>query len=1088
MSEPAKLGISGRIARAFQVSQITPLLALAGLLLGIAATIITPKEEDPQIEVTMANVLVPYPGASVRSVENLVSFPLEQKLSEIKGVKHIYSMSSAGMSVVTVEFEVGVPRQQALVNLYNKLYSNTDWIPPGLGVGQPLVKPYGIDDVPMMAVTLWSDRPETTPEQLARVAHTLEIDLKRVAGTRDVYTLGAPDRAVMVEIDPAKLASYHLSVGDLARTLKAANVAADVGSEIAGNRDRPVKAGTLLMNAQEVSQLVIGLAEGHPVYLSDVSRVVSGTNYTTRLAAFGTPPGRAGPVTGLAPAVTLAIAKKAGSNAHTIATSIRDRLDALRGVAIPEGMHATVTRDYGQTANEKADELMLHLALAASAVVLLILVALGWRAAVTVGVAVVVTLAITLFASWAIGFTINRVSLFALIFSIGILVDDAIVVVENIHRHMALGGKRLLEAIPPAVDEVGGPTILATFTVIAALLPMAFVSGLMGPYMRPIPINASIGMLISLAVAFVVTPWLAFRLLRHQASGPDEADESGSTEAQTSKVDRFLQRLFERVMAPFMGRPKAARNRRRLFLGMTVLVLLAMGLAGVKLVILKMLPFDNKSEFQIVLNMPEGSTLEQTNRALVDMSQVLNGVPEVKDYQLYAGTSAPMNFNGLVRQYYLRNQPYQGDIQVNLVDKHERTRQSHEVVMALRPALAAVAKRFDAHLVVAEVPPGPPVMAPIVAEIYGPDYQDQRAVALAMGKLFEQTPGIADVNLSVENPQATRQLIEVDRARASALGVSQAEIVDTLRAGMGGAPASYVADDNAKYAVPILLRLPQAALGSMDSILSLRVRSSSGQLVPISEVVKVVDKPWADAIYHKDLLPYTFVTGDDVGNEDSPVYGMFRLVGKIGDTRLDGRRLAQEFIGPPASDADFSVRWSGEWEITYETFRDMGIAYSAGLLLIYLLVVGQFRSYVVPLIIMAPIPLTVIGVMPGHLLFGAQFTATSMIGMIALAGIIVRNSILLVDFINHSLAAGLSLEQAVVKSGAVRAKPIILTALAAMLGALFILSDPIFQGLAVSLVFGVMVSTVLTLLVIPLLYYAWLSRGGGRHLPATAVD
>ena len=1083
MSEPAKLGISGRIARAFQVSQITPLLAIAGLLLGIAAAIITPKEEDPQIEVTMANVLVPYPGASVRSVENLVSFPLEQKLSEINGVKHIYSMSRAGMAVVTVEFDVGVPRQQALVDLYNKLYSNADWVPPGLGVGQPLVKPYGIDDVPMMAVTLWTDQPETTPGQLAKIAHTLEIDLKRVPGTRDVYTLGAPDRAVMVEIDAARLASYQLSVGDLARSLKAANVAADIGSEIADNRDRPVKAGTLLMNAQEVSQLVIGLNDGHPVYLSDVSRVVPATNYLTRLAAFGTPPGRAGPLAGLTPAVTLAIAKKAGSNAHTIATSIRERLDALRGVDIPQGVHATVTRDYGQTANDKADELLLHLALAAFAVVLLMLFALGWRAAVVVGVAVVITLAMTLFASWAVGFTINRVSLFALIFSIGILVDDAIVVVENIHRHMALGDKSLLEAIPAAVDEVGGPTILATFTVIAALLPMAFVGALMGPYMRPIPINASIGMLISLAVAFVVTPWLAFRLLSHDRSGREEA-QSQPPKAQSSKLDRFLQRLFARAMAPFMGNPKAARNQRRLFLGMGMLVLLAVGLAGVKLVILKMLPFDNKSEFQVVLNMPEGSTLEQTNRALVDMSQVLNRVPEVKDYQLYAGTSAPMNFNGLVRQYYLRSEPYQGDIQVNLVAKGERKRQSHEVAAAVRPALAAVAQHFGAHLVVAEVPPGPPVMAPIVAEIYGPNYHGQRAVALSMEKLFAQTPGVADVNLSVENPQATRQLIEVDRVRAAALGVSQAEIVDALRAGMAGDPASYVAEDNAKYAVPIMLRLPQAALGSMDAILSLRVRSSSGQLVPISELVKVVEQPWADAIYHKDLLPYTFVTGDDVGSEDSPVYGMFRLVSKISDTRLDGRQLRQEFTGPPASDTGYSVRWSGEWEITYETFRDMGLAYSVGLLLIYLLVVGQFRSYIVPLIIMAPIPLTIIGVMPGHWLFGAQFTATSMIGMIALAGIIVRNSILLVDFINHSLAAGLSLEQAVVKAGAVRAKPIILTALAAMLGAFFILGDPIFQGLAVSLVFGVMVSTVLTLLVIPVLYYAWLNRHGAHDAPA----
>jgi multidrug efflux pump subunit AcrB len=648
---------------------------------------------------------------------------------------------------------------------------------------------------------------------------------------------------------------------------------------------------------------------------------------------------------------------------------------------------------------------------------------------------------------------------------------------------MARGDKRLLEAIPAAVDEVGGPTILATFTVIAALLPMAFVGGLMGPYMRPIPINASVGMLISLAVAFIVTPWLAYRLLRHHIHLP-VGEVSAQRVAEESKIDRFLQRLFTRLMTPFLGGPKAAKKRRWLFLGMSMLVLLAVGLVGVKAVILKMLPFDNKSEFQVVLNMPEGSTLEQTNRALVDMSQVLNGVPEVKDYQLYAGTSAPMNFNGLVRQYYLRSQPYQGDIQVNLVDKDERSRQSHQIAMAVRPALAAVARRFHAHLSVAEVPPGPPVAAPIVAEIYGPNYKDQRAMALSLEKLYDHTAGIADVNLSVENPQATRKVVVIDRARAATLGVSQGDIVATLRTGMGGDPASYLADENAKYAVPVMLRLPQAALGSMDSILALRVRSQSGKLVPISEVAKVIDEPWADAIYHKDLLPYTFVTGDDVGGEDSPVYGMFRLVSKIADTRIDGHHLTQYFTGPPASDSGFSIRWSGEWEITYETFRDMGIAYSVGLLLIYLLVVGQFKSYLVPLIIMAPIPLTVIGVMPGHWLLGAQFTATSMIGMIALAGIIVRNSILLVDFINHSLAAGLSLEDAVVEAGAVRAKPIILTALAAMLGAFFILGDPIFQGLAVSLVFGVLVSTVLTLLVIPLLYYAWLARDPGRQLPA----
>ncbi len=1082
MTESGKLGFSGRIARAFQTSQITPLLALAGLLLGIAAAVITPREEDPQIEVTVANVIVPFSGANVRDVENLVAFPLEQKLSEIKGIKHVYSISRPGLALITVEFEVGVPRQQALVSLYNKVYSNADWVPKGLGVGPPLIKPYGINDVPVMALTLWSDRADLGSVQLAEVAHTLETDLKRVPGTRDVYTIGAPDRAVMVELDPGKLAAYNLTVSDLASALKAANVAADAGEEISGNRDMPVKAGALLMDAGEVSQLVIGLTGGKPVYLSDVARIRSGADYPSRTAWYGTPAGKGGPVTGLAPAVTIAIAKKAGSNAYDIAEAVKARIADLRGVDIPQGVHVAVTRNYGQTANDKADELLQHLFLAAAAVVLLVLVTLGWREAIVVGTAVVVTLAITLFASWAIGFTINRVSLFALIFSIGILVDDAIVVVENIHRHMALGARSLLDAIPAAVDEVGGPTILATFTVIAALLPMAFVGGLMGPYMRPIPINASVGMMISLAVAFVVTPWLAYRLLRSHAGHGDA--QGGPGHAKESKLDQRLYRLFTRVMTPFISGERAPRRRRNLFLGIGALVLLAVGLVLVKAVILKMLPFDNKSEFQVVLNMPEGSTLEQTNRALLDMTKVLDRLPEVSNYQVYAGTSAPMNFNGLVRQYYLRTMPYQGDIQVNLVNKDARRRQSHQIALAVRPALAAIAKRFDAHLVVAEVPPGPPVQAPIVAEIYGPDYRTQRAIALSLERLFEKTPGIVDVDSSVENPHAMRKLIVVDRTRAATLGVSQSQIVAAIQAGVGGDPATYLQDGNAKYAVPVVLRLPQADLGSMDSILTLRVRSQTGQLIPLSEVVKVVNEPLDDAVYHKDLLPYTFVTGDDAGREDSPLYGMFRMVGAIGSRTFDGHHLGQHFIAPPANGSSYSIKWDGEWQITYETFRDMGIAYSVGLVLIYFLVVGQFRSYIVPLVIMAPIPLTVIGVMPGHWLMGAQFTATSMIGMIALAGIIVRNSILLVDFINHALASGHSLEQAVIESGAVRAKPIVLTALAAMLGAFFILGDPIFQGLAVSLVFGILVSTVLTLVVIPLLYFVYLQRRGVASLSA----
>ena len=1074
MSEP-RLGFSGRIARAFQSSPLTPILAIAALLLGLTAMMITPREEEPQIDVTMANVMVPFAGADVHDVENLVAFPLEQKLAEIEGIKHVYSVSRPGVAVMTVEFQVGVPRQTAIVRLYNQVFQNQGFVPPNLGVGQPLVRPMGIDDVPVMALTLWSDNPTQGPTQLAEVAHTLETELKRVPGTRDVYTIGAPERAVMVELDAAKLAAYGMSVSDLSNALKAANVVTQAGDRVAGDRDVPVTAGVFLADAADVSTLVIGLKHGQPVFLSDVATIHQGADLPSRYVWFGAPAGKGGPATGNAPAVTIAVAKKPGTNAADITGAIATQLHALEGVVIPAGVHVAVTRDYGQTATDKADKLIHKLIFATLSVVLLVWLALGWREAIVVGSAVIITLALTLFASWAMGFTINRVSLFALIFSIGILVDDAIVVVENIHRHMALGGRTLREAIPAAVSEVGGPTILATFTVIAALLPMAFVSGLMGPYMRPIPINASAGMLLSLAVALIVTPWLALKLLGHHSRG--DAASSTAHEASGGR----LHRLFHRVMLPFLDGDRAPRRRHLLFAAMGVLVLAAVGLVVVKAVVLKMLPFDNKSEFQIVLDMPEGSTLERTNRLLGELAQTVAGVPEVKNWQGYAGTAAPITFNGLVRQYYLRSGPIVGDLQVNLVEKHERARQSHAIAQALRPALARIGARYGASVKVVEVPPGPPVIAPIVAEIYGPDYATVRRVALGLERDFKANPDIVDVDTSVE-ADALREVMVVDRERAARLGLEQASITQVLRAALSGDDATYLMDGHSKYAVPIRLRLSAGDQAATTQLLALRVRAQSGALVPLSEVVRVHPAHWEKAIYHKDLLPYATVTGDDAGSTDSPLYGMFSLVGKLGHDKVDGQLLQQHFIAQPTDTTRAAVKWDGEWQITYETFRDMGLAYSVGLLLIYLLVVGQFKSYVVPLIIMAPIPLTVIGVMPGHALIGAQYTATSMIGMIALAGIIVRNSILLIDFINHALAAGQPLREAVINAAAVRAKPIVLTGLAAMIGGFFIIDDPIFQGLAVSLIFGILVSTALTLLVIPLLYYVWLQR---HPLPQT---
>jgi multidrug efflux pump subunit AcrB len=1082
--ERPRLGLSGRIAALFLANPLTPLIAIMGLLLGLVAVLVTPREEEPQIDVTMANVFVPFPGASARDVEQLVSTPLEQKLSEIEGIKHVYSISRPGMAVLTVEYTVGVQRQPALVRLYNQVFSNQDWLPAGVGVGQPLIKPKGIDDVPVMSLTLWSDDPLKSANELAEVAHTLETELKRIPGTRDVYTIGAPDRVVSVTLDPAKLATYGLTVSDLAQALQSANVVRQVGERVGGDSAVPVTAGTFLIDADAVRDLVIGLAGGKPLRLSDVAQVQAGADVATRYAWHGAPPGRAGPANGIAPAVTIALAKKPGTNAADITGAVARRITQLQGEIIPEGVHVTVTRDYGQTATDKAFKLIEKLVFATSSVVLLVLFALGWREAIVVGSAVVLTLALTLFASWAMGFTLNRVSLFALIFSIGILVDDAIVIVENIHRHMARGGKSLREAIPPAVDEVGGPTILATFTVIAALMPMAFVSGLMGPYMRPIPINASVGMLLSLAIALVVTPWLSLRLLaRHApAAGPAE----GIAPAQGESLpDSRLHRGFGRLMRPFLDPESGKRRRLWLFGGIVVLVVLAASLAVAQLVVLKMLPFDNKSELQVVVDTPEGRTLEDTNALLVELAGVVDTVPEVLSYEGYAGTAAPINFNGLVRQYFLRSGSNVGDLQVNLVDKHLRKRQSHEIARALRPRLAAIGRRHGASVKVVEVPPGPPVLSPLVAEIYGPDYARSRAVARAMEQRFRATKDIVDIDSSVES-DAPREVVVMDRVRAARLGVPQSAISDALAAAVSGLDATYLHDGASKYPRPVRLRLSAADQATTERLLALQVRGGQGQLVPLSELVQVQRASWDGAIHHKDLLPVVYVTGDESGKLDSPLYGMFDLVGQVKRNLVGGQKLGQTFIAQPADTSQFAIKWDGEWQITYETFRDMGIAYAAGMVLIYLLVVAQFRSYLVPLVIMAPIPLTVIGVMPGHALLGAQFTATSMIGMIALAGIIVRNSILLVDFINHAMTQGRTPEAAVIEACAVRAKPIVLTGVAAMLGAFFILDDPIFNGLAVSLIFGILVSTVLTLVVIPLLYYTLLRWKGAHEEEAAA--
>ena len=1093
MQDRPRLGPSGRLAAAFQSNALTPLLALLALLLGLFAVLVTPREEEPQINVTMASVIIPFPGAAAADVQNMVARPAEQVLSQIAGIEHTYSVARPGLAMVTVQFQVGVPRTEALVRLYDVINANQDWLPANLGTLTPIVRPTGIDDVPVVAVTLWG-RDGRSAAELEAVAHTMEAELKRVSGAREVRTIGGPGRAVNVSLDPGRLRERGVDLLRLQQTLAAANLGLPSGSVVdgaAGGRLLSVETGEFLRDADDVGQLVVGVHEGRPVYLREVARVEAGTAQAQRYVWFtpGAAASAAGPAPGnVYPALTLAVTKKPGVNAVDVAEAVRRRVQALHDTVIPEGVQASVTRDYGATAAEKANKLIQKLAFATGSVILLVGLALGRREAVIVGAAVILTLTATLFASWAWGFTLNRVSLFALIFSIGILVDDAIVVVENIHRHQQLEpGRPLREIIPAAVDEVGGPTILATLTVIAALLPMAFVSGLMGPYMSPIPINSSLGMALSLAIAFTVTPWLALRLMRsHHGAGPDAAAPGG--------LAGRLSTLFERLLRPLLD---SAARRWVLAGGVVAAVALSVSLALLPNsaigVVLKMLPFDNKSEFQLVLDMPAGTPLEDTAAALQELAAHLARQPEVLDLQGYAGTASPITFNGLVRQYNLRSDAEQGDLQVNLVDKRHRHEQSHAIAQRLRPALDAIAGRHGGKLKVVEVPPGPPVQSPLVAEVYGPDEAGRQQLAARLEQAFRATPDIAAVDSSLR-AEAPRAFLRLQRQRAESLGIPVAQVAQTVQAALSGADAAWLHDGHSKYPVPVRLQLPREAQVGLDALLALPMRAADGTLVPLSELVRVergvIDKP----LFTKDLQGVSYVFGD-VGRRaqgaqipDSPLYGLFAIRGKLPQVALPGTgAVAEYWIRQPEDPfRRYAVKWDGESQITYETFRDMGAAYGVGLILIYLLVVAQFKSYLAPLVIMAPIPLTIVGVMPGHALLGSPFTATSMIGMIALAGIIVRNSILLVDFIELQLARGAAFKDAVIRSAAVRAQPIALTGLAAMIGAVFILDDPIFNGLAISLLFGIAVSTLLTLVVIPVLYYALFRRRieGGPAAPA----
>ena len=1061
------LGIPGRIARLFQDAHVTPLLAMIGLLVGLIVVIITPKEEEPQIDVTMADVIVAFPGASALQVESLIATPGERILDEIEGVKHIYSLSSHGRAVITIQFEVGIPRQEALVRLYNQVFSHQDWFPDDLGAGPPVVKPLGIDDVPILSLTLYDPAGRQSVEELTRLARALEVELKRVAGTRNVYTIGAvPDR-VDIHFDPALMAGFGLSVADLSESIRAANVG---GSETRITRNGlsiPIESGTPLTEINAIARLVVGMHDGAAVYLSDVASVRRGETVPDAMVQVGFGPGTPAHHGRVFPAVTVAIAKKPGENAVVIADAVQERIEMLHGRLIPEHTGVLVTRDYGKTADEKSRKLITDLVMATFSVVLLVLAAMGWRQALIVGLSVIVTLLLTLVFSWGWGFTLNRVSLFALIFSIGILVDDAIVIVENISRRLRSSSRGLREIIPAAVDEVGTPTIMATLTVMAALLPMAFVTGLMGPYMSPIPINASAGMIISQIVAFALAPWLAVRLLRHEKGIDRGVDGDGGSSAARG-VNTRMQRVFHSVFTPFLG--AHAWRRRGLAAGVIALTLAAASLPVFMAVVLKMLPFDDKSEFQVVIDMPEHTPVEQTLRVLTEMGGFLEGINEISDWQAYAGTAAPINFNGLIRQYYLRSEPWQGDLQINLVD--DRDRQSHDIALDLRAPLTEIGRRHGAAVKIVEVPPGPPVLSPVVAEVYGPDHETRTALAQELAERMGGIEGLVDIDTTVTAPTERWQVV-IDRDRAARLGVHQAQVVELLEIALGRRNVSYLHDPYASHAVPVRVILEEGHKAQMPALKSLAVRNRDDELIRLADIVRFEPSEWPGVIHHKNLLPVTYVTADMAGAVDSPLYGMFRLAAEL---RRDDDGPDQYYIRQPDWPDRPVLKWDGEWQITYETFRDMGIAYAVGVFAIFLLLVAQFRAYGIPLIVMAPIALTLIGIMPGHAVLGKEFTATSMIGMIALAGIIVRNSILLVVFIRQLLEEGKSLDEAVILAGAVRIKPIALTAISAMVGAAFILTDPIFSGLAISLIFGLAVSTLLTVLVIPLLYYAFIGE------------
>ena len=1051
-------GFSGRIAEFFINSKLTILLMIALMIIGVYSSTLIPREEEPQIIVPMADVMVGYPGASPAEVENRVVKPLEKIISNIKGVEHVHSMAMNGRAMIIVQFYVGQDTERSYVKLYDELMKNKNIFPKG--VYEPMVKTRSIDDVPMLGLTLWSEKYDDY--QIRQISEEVTSEIKKIKDVSLTSVIGGRARQLKVILDKDKMAESNVDALGVMQMIQANNGSSQSGSFSSNDQEFLLTTGQFLASQEDVENLVVGTSQNMPVYLKQIAKVEDGAASPSNYVSFGYANNveNAKKFKDEYPASTISISKVKGADAMKISEQILEKVEQLKKTIIPSDVHVEVTRNYGETASHKVSELLMHLGVAILAVTVLVMLAMGWRGGLVVFFSVPLTFALTLFSYYMLGYTLNRITLFALVFVVGIVVDDSIIIAENMHRHFHMKKLPFKQAAIFAINEVGNPTILATFTVIAAILPMAFVSGMMGPYMSPMPIGASIAMMLSLFVALTITPYLGFHLLKVK----DEKEHKEEQGLETGWIYKF----YKKIEQPLLDNSK----RRWTMLGITVVLLMISVMAFfTKWVAVKMLPFDNKNEVQVVIDMPEGTTLERTNAVAKEVAQYLKTVPEMVNYQSYVGSSAPITFNGLVRHYDLRGGSNMADIQVNLLHKEDRSEQSHDVAKKIRPEIQKIGKKYGANIKIVEVPPGPPVLSTIVAEIYGPNYEDQLKVADQVQKILQNTDDVVDVDWMAEAPQTEFKLV-ADKEKSMLNGVAPAQIVGNVTYLLGEHPVSYLYDEKSNQPVNIVMKLSDADKASLQDVTSLKVKGQMGNMVPVADLVKVEKDSLAKTIYRKDQKRVAYVLADMAGGLESPAYAILGMEDKLKNIKLPtGYKLNELYMKQPDDESDFTVKWDGEWQITLEVFRDLGAAFAVVIIIIYMLIVGWFQNFKTPMVMMVAIPLSLVGIVLGHWLLGAFFTATSFIGMIALAGVMVRNSVLLIDFIEIRLNEGIPIKQAIIDAGAVRTTPILLTTGAVVIGAVIILFDPIFQGLAISLVFGAIVSTLLTLIVVPLIYY-----------------